>query len=286
MKNWFQCPDGKKITCKDCLEKCRMEKRCLAKPLLVYCSRTRNLNRTNFSVTEVLSPTLVMYLRAKFGEVIIPESVLPSAIGTATHAILEGCLPQNYAGEFRLNYKGLTGQMDCIDLENKVMYDYKITSAYKSAVMLGKHYGGEYKEITRGKNKGQKKWVIKWQDGGLHHYGDYCKQQNLYRILIDKTMGIKLKDMYLQIIVKEPKSNLKDFGLDRQSFLIHLPKMNDKRLLEYALYKKDALVYCIEHDLLPKQCTPKETWNGRRCKDYCNVRNFCPYMGGEKNRTI
>lgn len=119
------------------MRECRMGQRCLAKPLLVNASRTRNLNRTHFSVTEVLSPTLYMYLKATNPETINPFSSIASTVGTSVHGILENCLPQNYAGEFRLNYNGLTGQMDCIDLENGVLYDYKVVGAYKAATMMG-----------------------------------------------------------------------------------------------------------------------------------------------------
>ena len=115
-ENSFLCPDGKTILVKDCMKECRMGQRCLAKPLLVNASRLRSLNRDHFSVTEVLSPTLYMYLKANNPETINPFSSIAATVGTSMHGILENCLPQNYAGEFRLNYQGLTGQMDCIDL--------------------------------------------------------------------------------------------------------------------------------------------------------------------------
>lgn len=271
------CPDSETIDAQECIANCRMKERCLAVPLLVHASRTRKYDRTNFSVTEVLSPTLIIYLKAKYGEVIDPRTSLPSAIGTATHALLENCLPVGYAGEFRLAADGVTGQMDCIDIKGKTLYDYKVTSAYKVATMLGKKYGGIYKEITRGKNKGKKKWVTQWKDGGTHHYGDYCKQQNLYRILLGKH-GIEINDMYLQCIIKEPMSALVDFNLDKLCYLIKLPKMNDERLWSYAVYKRNALVNAIQNDILPKQCSPKDTWNGKRCKSYCSVAHVCPYL--------
>lgn len=281
MENYFMCPDKKVISCSDCIKQCRRKERCLALPLLVYASRTRDLNRRHFSVTELLSPTLQMYLKATHGELIKPQSILPSAIGTACHAILEDCLPIGYAGEFRLESDGITGQMDCIDLKGKTLYDYKITSVYKVASMLGYSMYRGYKEITRGKNKGEQRFGLHWttEPNGRHDYGDYCKQQNLYRILLAKN-GIEINDMYLQCIIKEPESKLKETPLKKPCYLIKLPKMNDERLWRYAQYKKEALLHAIDTGELPRQCSPKETWNGRRCKDYCNVAVHCPYMNG------
>lgn len=278
IENSFICPDGFTIPTSECLESCRMNTRCLAKPLLLFASRTRDLNRRHFSATELLAPTLIMYLKHKYGEYIDPKTVMPAAIGTATHAILEDCFPRNYTGEFRLEYKGVTGQMDCIDLENKVLYDYKITSAYKVCSMLGMAWKWQEHTITRGKRKGEKTWKKVWSDGGLHHYGDYCKQQNLYRYLIQKTMGIEIKQMFLQCIIKEPASYLKDYGLDTNCYLIELPKMNGERLFNYVSYKRQYLLDCIDNNEIPRQCSAKETWNGRRCKDYCSVRHVCPYV--------
>lgn len=200
---------------------------------------------------------------------------MPSSIGTSMHGILEDCLPHGYAGEFRLEYQGLTGQMDCIDLKGKTLYDYKVTSTYKACRMLGYQSTFGYKEITRGKNKGEKKWSKIWIEG-THDYGDYAKQQNLYRILLAKN-GIEVNDMYLQAIIKEPESTLLDTPLKATCHLIKVPKMNDKRLLEYALYKKDLILKAIQNDELPKPCTHKERWGGRRCKDYCTVSWICPY---------
>lgn len=286
-ENKFICPDNQTILVKDCLNKCRLKERCMAKPLLVNASRLRDLNRTHFSVTEVLSPTLYMFLKAKNPETINPFSSIAATVGTSVHGILENCLPQNYAGEFRLNYEGLTGQMDCIDLENHTLYDYKVVGAYKAATMMGGRPMWEKYTITRGSRKGEQEWRQVWIYDGIHHYGDYCKQQNLYRILLNKH-GIPITDMYLQLIIKEPIATVKTFGLNQQCYLVKLPKLSDQRLLDYALYKKDALVTAIETKTLPKQCSAKERWvskscpEGRRCKDFCSVNYCCPYYN-ERN---
>lgn len=281
-ENSFLCPDGQTILVKDCMSQCRMGQRCLAKPLLVNASRVRDLNRTNFSVTEVLSPTLYMYLKATHNETINPFSSIAATVGTSVHGILENCLPHNYAGEFRLNYQGLTGQMDCIDLEHHTLYDYKVVGAYKCATMMGGRPLWKPYIITRGKRKGETEMRQQWFYDGLHHYGDYCKQQNLYRILLGKH-GIPIEDMFLQVIIKEPINTIKTFNLDKQCYLLKLPKMNDQRLLDYALYKKDALVNAIATNTMPRQCSAKDRWvsktypMGRRCKDYCSVSYCCPY---------
>ena len=171
-ENSFLCPDGQTILVKDCMNQCRMGQRCLAKPLLVNASRVRDLNRTNFSVTEVLSPTLYMYLKATHSETINPFSSIAATVGTSVHGILENCLPHNYAGEFRLNYEGLTGQMDCIDLEHHTLYDYKVVGAYKCATMMGGRPLWKPYTIKRGKRKGETELRQQWFYDGLHHYGD------------------------------------------------------------------------------------------------------------------
>lgn len=289
--NKFKCPDGQTITCDDCLEKCRMGNRCVSLPILQVGSRTRDYkNRKAYSVTEVLSPTLLMYLKAKYGEVIDPFSVIPSLIGTSIHAILEGNLPVDYAGEFRISKDGITGQMDCIDLKGKTLYDYKVVGGYKAMRMMGYEQKRVPRIITRGKRKGEEEWTPVWTYTGNADFGEYHLQQNLYRILL-REIGIEIEKMYLQVITKETVGQLKGYvvhgtggqlpvgKLQRACFLVEVPMLDDKEIWSMAIKKKEDLQYAIENDIMPPMCD--ETWGGRRCKDYCSVNIYCPYYGGK-----
>lgn len=285
--NKFKCPDGETIDCQECLTKCRLGQRCMAKPVLKFSSNTRNYkNRRSWSTTELLAPTCQMFLKAKYGEVIDPFSIVPSALGTAMHAILEGNLPNNFAGEFRLEKDGVTGQMDCVDLQNKVLYDYKVVGTYKALRMLGYETTWAERTITRGKRKGETTLEQVWRYTGNADFGEYHYQQNLYRLLL-KDIGIDIQKMYLQVFIKEPAGVMAQYKimdsygqipkgkLTKASFLVEIPMVDDDELWTMIQSKREDLSKAIESDIVPEMCS--ETWNGKRCQIYCSVNDVCPY---------
>lgn len=270
----FICPNGEITSVKDCFEHC--QNRCLTMPTLIMASRTRKWDGKTFSVTQLLQPTLISYLKLTVPETMSPMNTLQAALGTSGHALLEGCMPRGYVGEFRMidsNGK-ITGQPDCIDLKTQTLYDYKFVAAFSLAKMLGKKREGYFYEIKRGAKKGQTEWRYRWIDGGKPDYHNYDWQLNMYRILL-KQNNIDIKHMVIQATAKESERQLLDLGLDRRSYLIDIPFYPDNDVLEKFNLAYDRLYDAVSTNTMPSPCD--DTWNGKRCESYCSVNEHCPY---------
>ena len=61
------------------------------------------------------------------------------------------------------------------------------------------------------------------------------------------------------------------------TYLIPINPISDKWVRMYFETKYKRLMYAIEHNEMPPVCKENERWNDRRCKDYCEVHEFCPY---------
>lgn len=274
----FICPNGNVVTIKDCLSGCDHE--CLALSTRIMASKTRKWDGKTFSVTQLLQPTLQAYLKITKPETIAPESVLAAALGTAGHALLEGNMPEGWTGECRMVDKSgrITGQPDLVDIDNGVLYDFKFVAAFSLAKMKGMKQEGYWYEFKRGKRKGDKEWRYRWVPGGYPDYHHYDMQLNMYRILLNQN-GIAINKMFLQAMAKESKKELVNLGLDRQAYLIEIPMYEDKFVIDYFNYKYDCLMNILNGKRKAKMCD--ETWNGRRCNEYCSVNSYCPFFKGD-----
>ena len=54
-------------------------------------------------------------------------------------------------------------------------------------------------------------------------------------------------------------------------------KISDKWIKLYMNHKATALKVALDNKRLPAICKIKERWHNRKCLDYCNVSNSCPY---------
>ena len=58
--------------------------------------------------------------------------------------------------------------------------------------------------------------------------------------------------------------------------------LKDEKCLDVVkdyIVDKDAF-YIEKHQTI---CSNEQTWNGRKCQSYCDVRNLCPYNNGSVN---
>jgi len=58
--------------------------------------------------------------------------------------------------------------------------------------------------------------------------------------------------------------------------MIDIPLLEDGYVTSYFHARAEALVKAVETNTMPKMCSPTENWDGRRCKRYCEVLEFCP----------
>ena len=83
--------------------------------------------------------------------------------------------------------------------------------------------------------------------------------------------------------VAKPLVKPSDRGLDKHIYLIEIPKYDDEVLENKFLSARDELVQALETGNLPQQCSKEQTWDGRKCQSFCDVRHLCPYNNGSIN---
>ena len=125
-----------------------------------------------------------------------------------------------------------------------------------------------------------KQW---YRDEGLADFGDWGWQINWYRYLLNKS-GYEVANMYIQVTLRDGGLAVaRDRGLDKNIYLIEVPKYDDE-VIEYKfLSARDELVKSLETGNLPQKCNDEQTWNGRKCQSYCDARYVCPYNQGSIN---
>ena len=91
--------------------------------------------------------------------------------------------------------------------------------------------------------------------------------------------GYPVDNMYVQMTIRDGGVHAaKSRGVYNNIYLVKVPYINDDILRTKFLDKRDALVHSLERKTVPNMCTSEETWDGRKCKSYCPVRESCPYM--------
>jgi len=287
----FVYPDGKTVSFEDVKKgKVDIIKMGMSLPTLLEMSKERDPNRKP-STTELLIGTCEAFLKRTEDYYIDPQDRAFSLAGTMHHARLEQHEDENLLLEKQLEEFDITGIADLYDKESKVLLDYKNTGSYKCAQLLGmKHQlvsdpsGARYKSSGKWGKKGSSKKVKQWyRDESSADFGDWGWQLNWYRYLLNKA-GYDVDSMYIQITLRDGGLYVaRSRGLDKNIYLIEVPKYDDE-VLEYKfLDARDKLVKALETDNLPKKCTEEQTWNGRKCESYCEVRHLCPYINGSIN---
>jgi hypothetical protein len=287
----FIYPNGDKISFEDVKKgKVDIEKMGMSLPTLIEMSKERDPNRKP-STTELLIGTCEAYLKRRKDYYIDPQERAFSLAGTMHHARLEQHEDDRHLLEETLEEFDITGIADLYDKDTKTLIDYKNTGSYKCSQLLGMNYrlvddpsGARYKISGKWGKKGSPKKVKQWyRDEGLADFGDWGWQVNWYRYLLEKS-GYEVDKMYIQVTLRDGGIRVaQDRGLDKNIYLIKVPLYDNQVLENKFLKARDNLVHAIETDNLPQKCTDEETWNGRKCQSYCEVRHKCPYNNGSIN---
>ena len=284
----FVYPDGKTVSFDD-VKKGNVDivKMGMSLPTLIEMSKERDPNRKP-STTELLVGTCESYLKRTEKYYIDPQDRAFSLAGTMHHAKLEQHEDDRHLLEEKLEEFDITGIADLYDKETKMLLDYKNTGSYKCAQLLGMAYnkipdpsGARYKISGKWGRKGSPKMIKQWyRDQGLADFGDWGWQINWYRYLLNKA-GYDVDKMYVQVTLRDGGLVVsRERGLDKNIYLIEIPKYDDEVLENKFLSARDELVKALETGNLPQKCNKEQTWNGIKCAQYCEARNLCPYNTG------
>lgn len=283
----FFCPDNETIKFKDCFEHCRMSQRCMSVATLTAMAQQRPTNRPP-STTELLSGTCESYLKRTKDYFIDPQDRSFALMGTIHHSQLEhNDLPEDkFLQEEKMQGLDITGILDFYDVESQTLIDYKNTGSYKASKVLGlcselvpDPMGTKYKSSGKWGRKGTVKKVKQfYSDDNQKDFGDWLYQVNMYRYMLE-LKGHKVKHMKLQMNVRDAGTfSAKGRGVTKNIYYVDIPFVDNDIIIPYFLEKRDRLLRHLEENSTPPKCTIEETWGGKKCESYCEVRHLCPHI--------
>lgn len=279
----FICPNQDRILISQCLSTCPHCIRCMAKPTLETLAKSvadRKLGR-KYSVTELISGTREQYLKKTTDYAISPQDHVFAMHGSAVHSICERSSSGNVITELRLANDIYTGQIDSygdvLGNGRKTLLDYKVTSSYKAMLALGYYRedvptGDVYKS---GLKKGQPKMKKVWRTDGVKKLYEWAVQVNAYRLLLEEH-NFPVDDMYIQVYVRDYSLRMaSERNITQPMYLLHINRISDQWLYRYFSAKKALLDAALKSNTVPGFCSSRESWNGRKCAEYCDVYHEC-----------
>lgn len=210
-----------------------------------------NAGESDFTATSLAAPARQTQLLKQFGDVIEIEAVsrFAAVLGQATHSILERAarpdvdlIEERFFSFMRVDGEEylVSAQIDLFEQDTGTLYDWKTTKAWAFSKKGG---GGKKPE-----------WV---------------QQLNVAAIMIPDVKHLRIIGL------------LKDFD-QRQAGVNGYPECEVLEA-ELPLWPREKTVAYIEERIrahiaartkLPL-CTSKETWGGKRCKQYCDAKSVC-----------
>lgn len=292
MLEWYRCPDGQNIPVKECLAypygSCRLPERCLTYPTLTKIAEEREWTGEP-STTQLLNGTMMEFLKLTQPYTVDPDSRTFALLGTRHHELLEEIaktlnLPSEVA---------LTGEdRDILDLLEPagdgtyILTDYKTWGSYRVAKAIGlievgkkpDPNGAVYKTTTKWGKAGSIKQVSVFQEMPSETDNFEAELQlNHYRILFEEKCNRKISKMRIQATIRDGGLAVaRGRGLDRNTKMITVARLNDGDVLAYFREKRKALLLALEQGSWTSPCNEQECWDGVRCQSYCDVAMFCP----------
>jgi hypothetical protein len=269
----FVCPkSGKNMDFDYCFKKCNS--RCHPLPtLLVLAERSRQPKKKIYHVTEICDPPKVIYLKRHNSYYRPPESLSYTMFGSAFHSIIE---------ETMSRIKELGFENDYI-FEEKNHFEVHIKTKHGKAILSGTPdlYIPKLEQLWDFKTA---KYYYEVQDllAGKWNESKHILQLNIYRVY----KYPEAKELYLEMHIKDYQRRLAKEGV-LPIMIIEVPILDDGYIKEYVKQAIECQLQ-LEKQKEPIQirpCTKEETWNGIRCKDYCEGRDFCvQYLSTKKSK--
>lgn len=276
------CPDGQLIDKQECFKSCRMGDRCIELPALRAAIVERQWTGKP-SVTQLIKPTLPAYLEIKKDYSVNPMKQVSSMIGTNSHSLMEGNVPNGWLSEVRLADDICSGQFDAYDCLNKTLVDWKFFGSFRISRALG--YKGIWTKgkYVKGAKKGQDKWEQKYSPGHVKDIMEIAIQLSYYKILMEKH-NLPVDKIVVQMFIREGlNAAAKSFGLTTYAYKIPIFPLSYHWVRPYMVEKHRRLMTALDTDVLPPICSKTQRWDNsksypdRKCRDWCNSNVNCPY---------
>jgi hypothetical protein len=273
----FKCPDGDVILIEKCLESCRLGARCVTKPTLMLMSKRREW-KGKISATQGLNGTRMEYLKITMSYAERPIDRAFALLGTFHHLKMQGVsVPESLTEEWMEDEAG-TGMFDCYDAEEKALYDYKTCGCFRINRALGKvkteEVDPDAEPYKSGARKGQPRMRVVWSMGEPDIF-DWQMQLSRYAWMI-RDAGFEVERAFIQATARDFNAqSAKQYGLDRQIYIIPIEILSRETVLSYYHAKQEALLSALAGKKMPPPCDSRETWDGKRCVGYCPVWTWC-----------
>lgn len=279
----FICPNKDRVSIRQCLSLCPHHIRCMGKPTLEAVANSvkdRGLGR-KYSVTELIGGTRELYLKKTTDYAVDPQDQIFAMHGSSIHSICERSSSSDVLTEVRLSNELYTGQIDAYgDLlgnGRKILMDYKVTSSYKACLAMGYYKVDELTgEVYKtGAKKGLPKIRKVLKTDGVREILHWAIQVNAYRMLLEEH-NFRVDDMYIQLYVRDYSLRIAaERNIDKPVYLLKVNKISDEYLKRYFGLKKAMIDHAMATGVIPEFCRKPESWNGRKCGNYCEVFEAC-----------
>ena len=221
--------------------------------------------------------------------------------GTAIHALLEKESPDTFTEEkfwSKIGDWNVTGRVDCYDMSKEIIYDYKVTGAWKVIFkkfkdweMQGKIYAWLLKQ--KGLNVKECRFIAllrDWSETESLRKEDYPKCQ----IYVHK---FEITENDLEEIEKFIKDKLEQLSTFVDTPDDNITECNEEERwaekTKYAVMKegrKTAIKVCTEKDeaeslvkeLGDKHYVEERKGKDKKCERYCPCKDFCKYFQEHK----
>ena len=285
MLEGFICPNGDRVKVWDCLNSCKQGERCLTLPTLTALATERVWTGVA-STTQLLNGTMLEFLKLTKPYYVDPDSRAFMLQGTKHHQQLEAwAISLGLPAEVPLSLD--RDIFDVLEWEGTklVLTDYKLWGSFRVARALGlvevgrqpDPSGAVYKTTSKYGKAGEPKMVPVWgRDPEKADTWEQDYQLNRYRVML-QNLGVKVHKLQLQITVRDGGLYVaKDRGVLRNTYKIPIQILPDEQVSDYFNFKDECLQTALNEGHWETPCSAKESWEGERCKDYCDVWEYCP----------
>lgn len=236
-------------------------------------------------VTDLFNGARLTWLKNKADYAVNPEDASFRIFGTQAHGKLESHATEGMA-EVGLELDDIQGTTDLICEINgeRAMVDYKVVGSYKIQKALGIYQedepileDGKPVLFKTGKNAGKPKThkVIK-TDPAKADMKDFTRQLNIYRYINKIMTGEDIENLYIFAIVRDGGTQIAtQRGIVQNTYTFKIPYAKDEYVKRYIETRSGILREAMQSDVPPSLCSAEECWDGRRCKDYCEVSKAC-----------
>ncbi len=264
----FRCPNGEEIAIQDCLTECRLLRRCLTKNTLRIIAGTERAWDGVPHVTSLLNGVMQEYLKITVEYAEDPRSRAFTLLGSAYHKLLDTDALSEIplSGIDSQGTAWIQGTADLVEQDDNgelILVDAKTWGSYRVSRALGLQ-------------KVNKEFRINPLAADLKNEE---LQLNMYRIML-KELDMDISRMALQVTVRDGGTMAsRNYGIDKNIYMIPVQEMGDSQCMEYFSNKADQVKLALSGGGA-EPCSDEETWNQRRCKDYCPVNIACPQFNG------